>query len=461
MPPTTVPEIEQPAENVLSVFSAYGNMNFWVGGWGQSTQCENVTIDGKEAVKLTSFNYLGWEFPEHFSIEDYDFMHVDFYPCEETGFGFTPISPDKEKGWVAPEVKINEWNSYDAPISYFSNVVLSDSYQIKFDQGAKVEGYLANVYFYKDGGDKPEPVEPTVGATYSDKVTGSISQEMEPGDPKEFPYTLNYSITYNEDKTLTVTGKFEWTNGNPVGMVPGSVFINNELNDFTEANDVRTATTTTTYEAGAVLPVRFYIPIALGVLEVALPDYVVGSEKEGEGEPEPVDPVDPVDPVPGATFVGEVSGEDKITGDNGEEVYPYTLAYTIVYNEDKTLTVKADLKWKDDHEVTGLVNGSVFINNVNNEFAIDGDDVRTATTAATYEPGETLTLNFFFPRFAGVLEIPVTYVVGTDNTTSISEVKAPVLESGYYDLRGARVANPARGLYIRVENGKAVKVFVK
>lgn len=458
VPPTTVPVIEQPAENVLSVFSAYGNKAFNIGGWGQSTNCENVTIDGKEVVKLTAFNYLGWEFPEHFSIEGYDYMHVDFYPCEQTAFGFTPISPGQEKGWIAPEVKLNEWNRYDAPISYFSNVVLSDIFQIKFDQGSKVECYLANVYFYKsEGGEEPDvPVVP--GATYSDKVTGSYTQEMVAGEPKEYPYTLNYAITYNEDKTLTVNAKFDWANGEPVGMIPGAVYINNQPNDFVNENGVRTVTTTETYEGGSKLPVRLFIPVALGIFEVSLPDYVVGSEKSG-GDDDPDDPT-PDDPVAGSTFTGQVTGEDKISGADGEEVYPYTMKYKIVYNEDKTLTVTAELEWKDNKPVTGLVDGSVFINNVNNAFAM-ADGIRTVTTADTYTAGETLTLNFFFPRYAGVLEIPVTYVVGTDNTTSISEVKSPMMQSGFYDLRGARVVNPSNGVYIRVENGKATKVFVK
>lgn len=457
VPPTTVPGVEQPADKVLSVFSADGKMAYNIGGWDQSTVCENVTIDGKEAIKLTSFNYLGWEFPEHINAEGYDYMHVDFYPCEETEFGFTPISPGpQEKGWKAPEVKLNEWNGYDVPLSYFSNVALNDIFQIKFDQGSKVECYLANVYFYKsEGGDEPDV--PGTGATYSDSLTGTCTQELTAGEPKDYPYTLNYSITYNEDKTLTVVSKFTWTNGEPVGIVPGTIFIDNKPFDFVDQNGARTVTTTETYEAGAKIPVRLYIAMALGVIETSLPDYVVGSEKQGGEEPD--DPT-PDDPVTGAKYTGKVTGEDKITGADGEEVYPYTLNYTIAYNEDKTLTITAELEWADNKPVTGLVDGNVFINGVNNPFTMN-NNVRTTTTADTYNSGETLNMNFYFPRYAGVLEIPVSYVVGTDNTTSISTITAPVIEAGYYDLRGIRVANPSNGLYIRVENGKATKVYVK
>lgn len=276
VPPTSVPAITQDKADVFSVFSAYGNVPYNIGGWGQATQCENVTLDGGEAVRLTNFNYLGWEFGANaFDISDYDYMSVSFYPCEETSFGFTPISPGQEKGWIAPEVKLNEWNTYNVPLSYFSNVNLKDIFQIKFDQGKFVEGYLANVYFYKDDSETPGPVDPVEpGATFKGQASGSYEQNM--GEPKQYPYTMEYTIVYNEDKTLTITADFVWSDGEPVGMIPGSIFINNVLNDFTLTDGVRTVTTAATYEAGDTVNMNIYIPVALGVFELPF-NYVVGS----------------------------------------------------------------------------------------------------------------------------------------------------------------------------------------
>lgn len=322
IPPTTVPAIAQPQEDVLSIFSEYGIVSYGVGSWGQSTQCENVTIDGKPAVKLTNFNYLGWEFANHFSIANYDYMHVDFYPCEPTNFGFTPISPGAERGWIAPTVTLNEWNSYDAPISYFNNVVLNDIFQIKFDQGQGVEAYLANVYFYTSGNETPD--EPATGTIYENSVEG-VDRYQADGEMKEFPYTCNYSVIYNENQTLTVKVNFVWHNGEPVGIVPGSVFINNVLNDFT------------------------------------------------------------------------------------------------------------------------MVDGT-----------------RIATTTATYAAGDVLSMNIYIPRYAGVLEVPFTYTVGSGELQNgIADVEVANGPVEYYNLQGVRVANPERGLFIRVQNGKATKVLVK
>ena len=110
VPPTTVPAIAQDRADVLSVFCAYGTVPFNIGWWGQATESERVTIDGTEVMKMSRFNYLGWEITPSLDASGYDYMHVDFYPCEETNFGFTPISPGpQEKTWIASEVKVNEW----------------------------------------------------------------------------------------------------------------------------------------------------------------------------------------------------------------------------------------------------------------------------------------------------------------------------------------------------------------
>ena len=274
IPPTSIPAMTLPESDVLSVFSPYGNMAYNIGGWGQSTQCETVNLDGGQAVRLTNFNYLGWEFPTHFDVSDYDFMSVSFYPCEKTTFGFTPISPDQERGWVAPEVKLNEWNTYNVPLTYFNNVNFSDIFQIKFDQGKLVEGYLANVYFYKDG-DKPEPPVVKPGATFKGSAEGSYEQNLD--GVKNYPFTLEYTVVYNEDQTLTVNADIVWSAGEPVGIVPGSVFINNVLNDFTMPNGVRTATTSATYSIGEVLNMNLYIPVAAGLFTHEF-TYVVGTD---------------------------------------------------------------------------------------------------------------------------------------------------------------------------------------
>lgn len=159
------PEVEAPfcptpdvptyaAENVVSIFSgAYTPATaFNVGGWGQSTVAKLLTAEnGAPVYMISNFNYLGWEFAQHIDASNCDYMHVDFWPVESTAFGFTPISPGAEKGYVvaADAIKVGEWNHFDVELSFWDNVNFADLFQVKFDQGNGASGYIANVFFYK------------------------------------------------------------------------------------------------------------------------------------------------------------------------------------------------------------------------------------------------------------------------------------------------------------------------
>lgn len=159
--PATVPV---PAHNAASVRSIFGSaypaaIATNVGGWGQTTRAEIVRIDNSDVYRLTDFNYLGLEFEGNYGRLDVSgctHMHVDYWTPDGTDFGFTPISPGNERGWKAPAVSKRAWNSYDVPLSYFSNVDLHNLFQVKFDCGNGNTGYIANVYFYNAGGSASE-----------------------------------------------------------------------------------------------------------------------------------------------------------------------------------------------------------------------------------------------------------------------------------------------------------------
>lgn len=281
--PKTVPLPTTAADDVISVFgSAYTAVTaFNIGGWGQSTQASVIEVEDKQVYKFLNFNYLGWELNPHLDITKCNYMHVDCYPTAETGFGFTPISPGNERSWIATDVKVKEWNSYDVPLSYFTEagVNLADIFQIKFDQGNLSEIYITNVYFYNNGDTPVDPIDPK-GQTFKGNVTGVVTQEMTAGEPKEYPYTINYSITYNEDKTLTVIAKYDFPNGEPVGAVNGSILLDGVHYESTLENGIRTTNINKEFNGGEKLNIIFFIPIALGTMETPV-EYVVGSESDG------------------------------------------------------------------------------------------------------------------------------------------------------------------------------------
>lgn len=58
----------------------------------------------------------------------------------------------------------------------------------------------------------------------------------------------------------------------------------------------------------------------------------------------------------------------------------------------------------------------------------------------------------------GAKSEPVTYAI--DFLSGITDIEAEAGEAVYYNLQGVRVENPAKGLYIRVANGKSQKVIM-
>lgn len=293
--PESVPVPSQDADDVMSVFSsAYTPATtFNIGYWGQTTNATLKEIDGKEVYYLKNFNYLGWELNSDLDISEYDYMHVDFWTAYETPFGFTPISragSATEKSIVMSNVVLDEWNEYNIPLTDWKDagLDLSKIFQIKFDQGAGVECYIANVYFWKGengngGGDSGDDNNDKAGAVYKGSQEGIYTQTMSADDVKDYPYVLNYDITYNEDRTLTLTGTFEWPEGKPVGATDGLNIVIPGIWVATDGKQGTFYTSDVTFNEGETVEIALQTAVALGNVEAKV-NYVVGSASEEQGE---------------------------------------------------------------------------------------------------------------------------------------------------------------------------------
>lgn len=462
--PTTVPTPTLPAADVISIYgSAYPQATtFGIGGWSQSTKATSTLIDGKDVLKLENFNYLGWvDF--NLDVSGMTHVHVDYWTPDGSIFKVAPISldPTVDALWTAPSVEKEVWNSYDIPLSYSPNLNLAHIQQFKFDvQGAgNCTGYITNVYFYNDGsqgGEDPKPEQPGNGKTFNGKVEDSVDQQKTPQDTEivAHPYTMTYSVTWNEDKTLTVNASFEWANGEPWGIIEGELLVNGVSTKLIKVNDNFSATTAATYNDKEVLNMQIHRAFGNGDLFVPF-QYTVGSESEGEGGGD--DPTPGPEPVEGATYSGTVSGTDVIAA--GTKEYPYTLDYSITYNSDKTLTIEGKYNWTNEAPI-GLVAGSAFIEGTGHTDFTVTDGVRKCTTTATFEPGQQITVRFYIPRDSGVCTTDIPYTVGSTNQglpNSINEISARSAVEVIYDLQGRRLAAPVRGL--NIINGR--KVYVK
>lgn len=265
--PASVPVPDHAAADVLSVFSSgyIPATSFGIGYWGQSTSANPSEIAGSEVYYLQNFNYLGWELSSDLDVSAYDYMHVDFWPCDPTGFGFTPISRGpKELGYVATSVTPQEWNSYDVPLSYWENVVdLAALFQIKFDNGSGVDAYIANVYFWKDsnnpgGGDQPGGNEPSDAGVTSATMTNCWIDGTPESERIDLEVKLNYTVTYGEDKKLVIEIVPEEDQFNKVvGIVP-QLFIDGAYAGNFTIPAPYIYTTETTYEVGDKVKMNFY-----------------------------------------------------------------------------------------------------------------------------------------------------------------------------------------------------------
>lgn len=289
--PKSVPTPDVDPADVVNFFcNTYGaDAPFAWAGWGQATAWSTEVIDGKSVWVMKHFNYQGFDINPVLDVTSCNYLHVDMYTPNATAFGCSIINAGlHDPATYQDTVKLNEWNSYDIPLSFFTEqgVELDKIDQMKFDQGfaGDCEVYVANVFFYhKEESSEPDPVipdDPSDAVSFGDSVQGSVKQQLEGQEEKTYNYTLSYTIVYNSDKTLTVSAIYDWENNEaPVGIVDGSVFINNQLNDFSNVNGKRTVTTTTTYTAGDVIPLNFYIPMALGVVETPI-SYTVGESND-------------------------------------------------------------------------------------------------------------------------------------------------------------------------------------
>ncbi|MDE5642589.1 MAG: discoidin domain-containing protein, partial [Muribaculaceae bacterium] len=267
-----------PVHDAASVVALYSDdypqaTTFGIGGWGQATKTLEVSFEGRKAMKVSNFNYLGWELGQNLDLSGCNMMHVDFFAANEGGFGFTPIGGG-ENVWKAETVKVGEWNSYDVPLSHYTNVNFANVYQVKFDQGSGNEGYIANVYFYKDENIK----SPEYGGVWYGHIEGNCTK-----DSKDYFVTIDYAFTANEDGSIGIEASIEGDEdldaGHQIHVIGNGA---DEWVTLTRQDDLWIGKTSSlTFEPGnPVNEMEFYLPYAGGVFHDFVRDYIFGASNQ-------------------------------------------------------------------------------------------------------------------------------------------------------------------------------------
>ncbi len=250
-----VPTVD--AANVKSLYSnAYTPATTYnYGPWGQATVVGTETVDNDEMLKLTNYNYLGFEFANDIDLSDMEYIHIDILPMQEMNFGITPImrNAPTENSQSVGTLNLKQWNSIDIPLSQFGLTYENNTaFQLKIDRGTAGEiVYIDNIYFYKQEGGEEPPVNPDAQVLTADGHTISLvgyhytgtenyeliitSQETMSGLGGSFwningvgGYDLRTTMTVSEDgKTITVTAT---SNQEPQLYTPLYVMMPGEVN---------------------------------------------------------------------------------------------------------------------------------------------------------------------------------------------------------------------------------------
>ncbi len=126
------------------------------------------------------------------------------------------------------------------------------------------------------------------GSTYSKSTTVTFKTARIPGNnpvwygitDKE-GFSAEYSITYNDDKTLTVEAYIETEKETPEADRNFHIYIGGDewLKLYDNGSSMLEGTTTSTFEDGATITWEWYLPYAGGVYQETN-TYVIGSENE-------------------------------------------------------------------------------------------------------------------------------------------------------------------------------------
>ncbi|SMO40709.1 Por secretion system C-terminal sorting domain-containing protein [Saccharicrinis carchari] len=146
---------ERAIDDVISIFSdAYTNIpntNFNP-YWQQNTWFYSEQVGGNEVVKYENFNYQGIEIGSSVNASEMHFLHLDVWTPNETSLSIAPISLSTgEKAVQLTPLNLNQWNSFDIPLTNFTiqGLSLTDIFQLKFVGSGKSIVYFDNIYFHK------------------------------------------------------------------------------------------------------------------------------------------------------------------------------------------------------------------------------------------------------------------------------------------------------------------------
>ncbi len=187
------------AADVISIFSdAYTNVSGtnYFPDWGQGNQGSSwamFNLNGNNILQYINLSYQGIQFGSAVDASGMKFLHIDVWTPDVTGIDIYPIDGNGAgEKFVHKDLTANEWNSFDIPLTDFTNQGLPLNNVIQFKvvatNWAAGTAFIDNIYFYVSTPSAPiiaapTPSKPasTVTSIFSDAYTNITSTEWNPG----------------------------------------------------------------------------------------------------------------------------------------------------------------------------------------------------------------------------------------------------------------------------------------
>ena len=141
--------------DVISIFSdAYTDVadsNFYP-NWGQNTQYTEFDLNGDAIIQYSNLNYQGIDIGSEIDASSMEMLHIDIWTADATSIDIYPlpngVQPADEK-FVTKQLVVNEWNSFDIPMTDFTDqgLPVNALKQFKFVGSGTV--FIDNLYFHK------------------------------------------------------------------------------------------------------------------------------------------------------------------------------------------------------------------------------------------------------------------------------------------------------------------------
>jgi hypothetical protein len=164
--------------DVISIFS--GSYTDLVGvdyniNWDQQTIYTAFELNGDAMLQYSNLNYQGIDFSTNVQdASSMETLHIDVWTADATSIDIFPISSTSGEFFVTKELVADQWNSFEIPVSDFTDqgLVISDIKQFKLVGSGSV--FIDNLYFWKT------PSEPSI-------LTGTWKVASEAGSLKVGP----------------------------------------------------------------------------------------------------------------------------------------------------------------------------------------------------------------------------------------------------------------------------------